>query len=566
MLAMVMNGRVVPDAGEHGVQREADKHGDQHGGHDGDAELVKELADDAAHKANGQEYGDDGQRGGQHGQANFLRTFQCCLIGVLAHLHMAHDVFAHHDGVINQQTHTQRQCHQRDHVDGKAEPVHEEEGADQRDGQRQPRDHGGAPGVQEQKHDEHREYGPFNQRLAHVLHPHANGARVIGNGLQSHARRQLRSNGCNGCVQAIDHFDGVFVLGLLHGHQQGAAAVVQGQRLQLCRIVLHASELTHPNGRAIAVGDDDAGKLVGALNARINLHHALLRHGADRSHGQVLVFGAHCLGHLLGGDGVGLQCLRVQVDVDLALGRTHQVHGSHAAYILQPLFQHLIGPAGQRNGIGRCDALAVWRFFSVQGMRIWQHGQRPHCRAGRVKANDTRLLDLVTQSGAHGRDFLAHVIGCPPTVDVQLKLDDDDTRAFVAARGQGVDTRHRVDGLFNLLGDFALHDLWGGTGVLHAHHDHGEFDIRELIDLESLVRKHPQHHKGQHEHGGQDGVFQTDAREPHLLAPAVARRGGCRCRRKLHQRAFAQGTRRAGQSTLTHIQPFENLNPGHSVH
>jgi hypothetical protein len=47
---------------------------------------------------------------------------------------MAHDVLAHHDGIVDQQAHAQRERHQRDHIDGKAEPVHEEEGADQRDG------------------------------------------------------------------------------------------------------------------------------------------------------------------------------------------------------------------------------------------------------------------------------------------------------------------------------------------------------------------------------------------------------------------------------------------------
>ena len=108
MFAMGVDCRVMPDAGEHRVQREADEHGDQHGRHDGDAELMEELPDDAPHKAYGQKYGDDGKRGGEHGQPDLLRAFHGGLIGVLAHLHMAHDVLAHHDGIVDQQTHTQR--------------------------------------------------------------------------------------------------------------------------------------------------------------------------------------------------------------------------------------------------------------------------------------------------------------------------------------------------------------------------------------------------------------------------------------------------------------------------
>jgi hypothetical protein len=64
----------------------------------------------------------------------------------LAHLHVAHDVLAHDDGVVDQQAHAQAHRHQRDHVDREAEQVHEQEGADQRDRQRQPGDDGRAPG------------------------------------------------------------------------------------------------------------------------------------------------------------------------------------------------------------------------------------------------------------------------------------------------------------------------------------------------------------------------------------------------------------------------------------
>ena len=100
-LAVGVNARVVPDAGEHGVEREADEHRNQYRRHDGDAEFVEELADDPFHEADGQEHGDDGQRSGQHRQADFLRAIHGCLVGTLAHLHMAHDVFAHHDGIVD---------------------------------------------------------------------------------------------------------------------------------------------------------------------------------------------------------------------------------------------------------------------------------------------------------------------------------------------------------------------------------------------------------------------------------------------------------------------------------
>ena len=97
----------MPDARQHGVEREAHEHRDQHGGHNGDAELVKKLADDAAHETNRQKHRDDGERGGQHRQPNFLRAIERRLVGRLAHLHVPHDVFTHHNRVVNQQAHAQ---------------------------------------------------------------------------------------------------------------------------------------------------------------------------------------------------------------------------------------------------------------------------------------------------------------------------------------------------------------------------------------------------------------------------------------------------------------------------
>ena len=72
VFAMRMDGRVMPDAREHRVEREAHEHRNHDCRHDGDAELVKELADDALHETDGQEHRHDGQGGGQHRQTDLL--------------------------------------------------------------------------------------------------------------------------------------------------------------------------------------------------------------------------------------------------------------------------------------------------------------------------------------------------------------------------------------------------------------------------------------------------------------------------------------------------------------
>ena len=349
---------------------------------------------------------------------------------------MAHDVFAHHDGIVDQQAHTQAQRHQRDHVDGEAKHVHEQEGANQCNRQRQPRNHRGAPGVQEQEHDEHREYGALDQGLAHIRHRHADGAGAVADHFQPHARGQQFADVHHGSVQAIHHLDGVVALGFLHRQQQGALSVVEGEAFHLLRAIVHPRHLVEADGRtgprlacrrSALAGHDDAAKVFGALHAGVDLHHAFLGQRADGAHGQVLVFVAHGRNHLLGRDAVGLQRLRVQVDVDFALGGAHQVHRAYTAHVFQAFFQHLLGPGRQLHSGRRCRIGVCTRLV------IGQHGEGPHGAAGRVKAQNPGLFHLGAQVGAHGGHFLAHIFGGLAPIDVQLELDDHDRRALVAA-------------------------------------------------------------------------------------------------------------------------------------
>ncbi len=111
---------------------------------------MEEAPDDAAHEADRQEHGDDGKSGGQYRQADFSsalerRQFVALEAPVHSHAGMAHDIFPHHDSVVDQQADAQRQRHQRNHVDGEAEHVHEEERADQCHWQSQSGDDGRAP-------------------------------------------------------------------------------------------------------------------------------------------------------------------------------------------------------------------------------------------------------------------------------------------------------------------------------------------------------------------------------------------------------------------------------------
>ena len=96
--------------------------------------------------------------------------------------------------------------------------------------------------------------------------------------------------------------------------------------------------------------DDDLAKVFWALHTCLNLDHAFLLGGANRTHWQVLVFIAHGGHHLVWRDAKGLQRLWVQVNVDFALGAAYHRDRAHTAHVLQALFISLLGPICQFNG------------------------------------------------------------------------------------------------------------------------------------------------------------------------------------------------------------------------
>ncbi|MGY4455580.1 hypothetical protein ACVWZR_010240 [Bradyrhizobium sp. i1.3.1] len=86
---------------------------------------------------------DQRQGDGDDREADFAGAFERSLHGRHALLEMAHDVLDDHHGVVDHESHRDRQRHQREVVETVAEYVEDREGADQRQRNRDRRDDGG---------------------------------------------------------------------------------------------------------------------------------------------------------------------------------------------------------------------------------------------------------------------------------------------------------------------------------------------------------------------------------------------------------------------------------------
>ena len=82
---------------------------------------LEPLAAHAGHKGNRDEDREDREGRRRHGQANLVRPLTRGGVVILPHLNVSHDVLAHHNGIVNEDTDRQRKSEQRHRLELEAE-------------------------------------------------------------------------------------------------------------------------------------------------------------------------------------------------------------------------------------------------------------------------------------------------------------------------------------------------------------------------------------------------------------------------------------------------------------
>ena len=166
LVALVMAHRVFRPheiGGHHRGDQAGDQEREEHGDGDGQAELPKILTGDAGHERHGDEDRDDGEGGGDDGEADLVRRLDRGAVGGFPHADVSRDVLDFHDGVVDQDAGGQREGQEADEVQREAELRHDPEGRDGGKRQGDGRDQRGAPVAQEGQHHEDGEQRTFQQ-------------------------------------------------------------------------------------------------------------------------------------------------------------------------------------------------------------------------------------------------------------------------------------------------------------------------------------------------------------------------------------------------------------------
>ena len=160
-------------------------------GGDGDRELLEEGTLQSGDESGRQEDADEHERNREQGAADFVHRLVRGFLGRHALFDVALDVLDDDDGVVDHDADGENQAKQRQRVERDPHQAHDEECADERDGNGEDRDDRCAPRLQEQNHDEDHEHERFSQRVDHGVNRELNKLRRIVDDGVADARREV---------------------------------------------------------------------------------------------------------------------------------------------------------------------------------------------------------------------------------------------------------------------------------------------------------------------------------------------------------------------------------------
>ena len=148
----------------HGGDQARHQQAEQHGNGDRQAKLAEILAGDAGHERHRHKDGDDGEGGGNDGEADFIGSLDRRAVRRFAHADVSGDIFYFNNRIIDEDTRRKGDGEKADQVQRKAKHIHHPERGHGRQRQGDGGDQRGAPVFQERQHHQNGQNRAFNKR------------------------------------------------------------------------------------------------------------------------------------------------------------------------------------------------------------------------------------------------------------------------------------------------------------------------------------------------------------------------------------------------------------------
>ena len=502
---MVVHGLQQAGA-EHRGERQRHEARHQNGAGDRHRELAQHAPDDSAHQQHGDEHGDERKRDRQNGVGDFPRTLDRRFEGAHPLLDVPHDVLKHDDGVIDDESHRQRDREQRNIVDGIAKHIHEGAGSDQRHRQGQRGNDRRRRGLQEQENDEDDEGDGQPERELHVLDRRADRDGTIIQHAGFHGGRQLR---------AVDR---QFILDRVHDRDRVGVGLTENREGDATLLVLPRSDLVVVDGvvnlghfiqvdrRAIAPGDDDVVEVFGLCHLARGFERHVLVDAAQAADGRRGVRRNNGVANVVQRQAACEGCVRISID-------------AHCVFLL-PEHDDLRHAGQLGNLLG--ENLFRVIVHGCQGKDRRAEHQDQHGRVGRIDLLETRRRrQLRGQAAQGGGDHRLNVERGAVDVAIQIELHRDVRPAIGRTRRHEADARNGGEGALKRRDHRRGHGLGIGAGQTRVDRHRREIDAGQGRDRQFHIAENSEdderHHQQRRHHGTTDAKFRERHQIPSFL-------------------------------------------------
>ncbi len=251
-------GQLQEARAQHRRQREADEHRDQDRERHRPAERVDEALRIPVHERDGQEDDDQRERRGHDGQRHLPRALDRGLVRrAPLLLDVAEDVLEHHDRVVDDDAHGERDGEQGHVVQREPHDAHQRERRDDRGRDRERRDDDGPDVPDEEHHDDGGEQRAEDQMLFEGRNRCVDEPRVVADDRYLYGRGQRPLDGRELCAHALDDGDGVLAHGAPDVEHDGRRLPEPDRARRALERVLRVSDIGDADRGAALRGDDD---------------------------------------------------------------------------------------------------------------------------------------------------------------------------------------------------------------------------------------------------------------------------------------------------------------------
>ena len=429
-----------------------------------DRELAKQPPYNSAHHQQRDEHCHEGQAHGEHSEADFRRSLERRLHRVHPMLHVAHDVFQNHDGVIHHEPSRNRQRHERQIIQAVAQQIHAPESAHQRKRHCNAGNQGRPHRPQEHEHHQNHQHDRNQQRGFNVFNRGTDRNRAVRDNCQFDSRRNRRLEIRHQSAHAIHGLDDVRA-GLPENNDQNPGfAICQAEVVHVRHRVLHIRHVSQSHRGAVMIGDYQRAVLV--RGKKLIIVGELLGDRSVRylSLGLIGVGQIQRVAHRVQAHSELVEQHRIDFDSHGRRRRTVREHLAHSIHLRKLLRQNRVGRVIQ-TGHRNC----------VRSERQNQDGS--------VRGVDLAIGRIARQIGrklaARGIDGRLHIASSGINVPVQIKLQRDAGRAQLARRGHLVHARDASELPLQRRGHCRSHRLRVGAWQRCANADHRKIHSRQ---------------------------------------------------------------------------------------